>query len=364
MADLSFRPRSQGKILEDAVTVFLNGRAFHSWESVSVTKNLDNVINSFSLDVDNRFSEVSQEWPIKPGTRVAVNIGKERVITGFIDSISVDYAADSRGFSASGRSRSADLVDCSVSGKTEFSSVKFEDVVSQLISPFGMEAFYSVTPKQVEKFGTKPGESVFTALDRLARIQGFLWVSTRNGNIRLTRAGRARAASEISQDVNLLGGSISFNNAERFSEYKVLGQKPGTDEFNGLLSASPVGTSKDNGIDRFRPLTIIAESPIDDSQAKERAGWEASVRIGQSFLANVTVQGWRQRDGSIWGINQLVRFKSKFFGIDQDLLISSVTHTRSSSSGTLTSMDLVRKDSFQVKPVYEKEDDLLSQFGL
>jgi len=359
-----FQPKVKGRLLDDGVSMFLEGgRVFEGWQDLSITKNIESIAHGFTFSYDNKFDDLKTQWPIKPGEKVSINIGTERVITGRIDRLDVDFSADSRSISVSGRSLAGDLVDCSVSGAKEFENITIVNLARELVAPYKLQVFTSVESKTLDKFALKPGETVFQALDRAARVAGFFWISTREGNIRLTRAARARATSQIHQDVNMLSGSIGFDESERFSQVTVIGQRSGLDNFPGTDATQATGTSFDRGVTRFRPFVKIAESSVDSAQAKESAGWETSNRIARGMTVKIETQGWRQADGSLWGINQLIRIKSNILGIDTELLSSAVEQTKSSTGGTITNLTLVRKDSFKSEPEFAKDDDLLSLLG-
>lgn len=358
-------PTVGGKKIDDAVVVStINGTVFNGWKSVSITKNIDTMAHGFSMEIFDSFLPLKKNWPLKPGVKVKISIGKERVITGFIDVLDIGFDATSRTFTVSGRSAPSDLIDCSHVGDTEFTNISLEELAKQLVAPFGLKVFLSVVPETIDKFAIKPGETVFEALDRAARLQGFFWISTRGGNIRLTRAARVRAFSQIAQGFNLTGASLSIDNSARFSEYSVKGQSAGGDEIPGLTAAQPEGSAKDGGITRFRPLLIIAEGAVDTAKATKRAQWEMSNRIAQGFQVSATVDSWLQEDGSLWGINQLVRFNSQFIGVKSNLLIAGIEQTKSFSGGTSTNFTLVPKNSFDPQPEANAGgDELLEQLG-
>lgn len=360
-----FIPRQRGEIISNAVTLLLpNGKVFDGWEDMTISKNLESIANTFSFKFDDRFQVSQTKWPFKPGDLVRVNIGSERVITGFIDNMKINFSAGARNISVSGRSKAGDLIDCSVSEPFEIMNNNVIQIAEKLTAPFvtstGRRQFQiltSVESKIIEKFSTKPGESVFTAIDRAARLQGFFWVSTRKGNIRLTTISRARATTELHQDVNIKDGSISFNESQRYSEYTVIGNRSGKKEFAGLVASEPAGFAKDLGIERFRPLTIVAEGSVDTDQSTDRAQWEAAVRLGKGLNIGTTVQDWRQKDGTLWGVNQITRVRSKFLGVDRDFLISNVTHIKNNNQGTVTKITLKREDAFQPKSEIPKGND-------
>jgi len=359
-----FSPSEKGRNIEEDVTVFTDGnKAFHGWENLKITKNLESIANTFQLDIDDRFQETGERWPLKPGVGIQIEINRERVITGRIEEMRPSFGIDGRRLTLAGRSLPGDLVDCSHLGPCEYKNISLDRLAEELIKPFGLEVFLSVEPKVIDKFAIKPGESVFESLDRAARTQGFFWVSTRDGNIRLTRRARARSDSEIHQNVNMISGSGIYDNSKRHSEYIVRGQTQGSDDFPGELAGTAEGRAKDLGIEIHRPIVIIAEGNVDTEQAKTRAGWEASVRIGQALELNVVVQGWRQETESLWGINQVILVKSEFLGVNGDFLSAEVEHRKGKDSPTETQIRLVRPDAYESKPEFPKDDDPLAFLG-
>ena len=152
--------------------------------------------------------------------------------------------------------------------RTVYKNISIVKLAEELVKPFGLRVLTSVIDSPIDKFAVKPGEFVFEALDRAARLQGFLFVSTRGGNIRLTKAAtseaRFRAFSSLEQGVNLIGGRATFDDSKRHNTYKVIGQAAGKDDFFGAEVAQPKGTATDAGVSRHRPLTIIAEGSVDN----------------------------------------------------------------------------------------------------
>ena len=71
-----FQPVQKGKIIEDSVQMFLDGKAFHGWQTVSVVESLESIANSFSLGVDDKFAGLNAAWPFRPGKSVKINIGQ------------------------------------------------------------------------------------------------------------------------------------------------------------------------------------------------------------------------------------------------------------------------------------------------
>lgn len=359
------RPTQKGREIADEVTIVVGTQVFDGWQTVSVTKNLESIANQFSIGLFDKFEGLRANWPLKPGVPVKVNINGDRVITGRIEKLNVNYTDEDRSFVISGRSNPGDLVDCMHTGAAEFSNISLDKLAEELVKPFGLRVFLSVEPKVISKFSVKPGETIFEALDRAARLQGFFFVSTREGNIRLTRAARARAATSLEQDINILSATANYDDSKRHNQYIVKGQTSGLPDFNGADVTQPEGQALDAGIVRHRPFIMIAESSADSAQSKTRAEWEASSRLAQAIRVTANVQGWTQEDGSLWGINQVTNFKSRFLGLNRDLLITSVSHTDGVRTGKTTEITLVDPQAYAANPEVNKDekDDIFADLG-
>ena len=110
-------------------------------------------------------------------------------------------------------------------------------------------------------------------------------------------------------------------------------------------------------------MIFIAESSVDTAQAQQRAEWEATRRLAEGMSVEVSVQGWRQQNGILWGANQLHRVKSESLRINQDLLTLAVRRVQSIGTGTVTNLTFVRPDTFNPKPEISKADDPGIDFG-
>lgn len=362
-------PVQKGRPIENATTILVGGKSFDGWQSVSITENLESIANEFSISLFDKFEGLKVNWPLKPGVSIKVNIGNERVITGRIEKLNPSFDKDTRQFSIAGRSRSGDLVDCTHSGPCEYKNIVLDKLAEELVKPFGLKVLVSVTPSIIEKFAVKPGETIFEALDRAARLQGFLFVATRGGNIRLTKAGateeRFRAFSSLEQGVNILSAEGNYDDSNRHDEYRVIGQAAGKDDFFGAQVAQPEGLANDAGITRHRPLTIIAEGSIDNAKAITRAQWEASTRLAKAIRVTAVVQGWVQDNGTLWGANQITNFRSKILGLNRDLLITNVTRIDDTNAGKTSSITLVDPQAYSTKPIVndKKGDDIFASLG-
>lgn len=356
----------RGSEIEDVATIFINQTLYNGWKGFSITRRLDSFSGSFSIDLHDRFREDGSPWPIKTGDSIQMYIGQDKILDGYIDSLNPSFSPTSRNVSAEGRDKTGDLVDCVPQQQGELKNINLLNLCEKICSPFGIEV-QNVVEEDISKpfdiWRIKPEETAFETLERAARQRGVLLIANDFGQLRITRKGRFRSSSEIKQGFNLIGGGGNYDNKNRFSEYKVIGQTKGTDQFFGKQVTSPSAKATDKGVTRYRPTIIVSEANVDQGKAQERANWEVTMRAANSFKVSLSVQGFFQQDGRLWRINEIVKVTSGFLGlIEQDLLVRAVTFSKS-DSGTITQLECTRPDAFQPKKEIEAEDDPVGNLG-
>ena len=104
----------------------------------------------------------------------------------------------------------------------------------------------------------------------------------------------------------------------------------------GSVKTQMEASAADTGVPRYRPRVVMAESQLTLQQMQLRANWMAAFAAGKSTEAKITVQGWRQPDGTLWTTNQIVSVTSSYLGIDQDLLIVTVEFSLDDKGGHQT----------------------------
>ena len=330
------------------------------WQSAQVTRSIETATGTFSMELSERDPGVSTPRQIRPGDACAVSLDSDVVITGFIDSVGVNYNAHAHAITVAGRDRTADLVDCSASGKPgEWHDERLEAIAAQLAAPFGITVTTGPgvnTGVPFERFRVEEGESAWEAIERACRFRGVLPLSDGRGQLVLGRPERKRAAVELVHGENIISASTFIDWTNRFSDYRLLGQQPGSDFLTGSEAAHVIGNAVDRGVNRFRPLTILAEQGLTDAEALERIEWEASVRSARARTAGIIVQGWREiPGGDLWEPGRLVVVSDPWLGLERELLISAVRQSIT-ERGTITTLQLYPEGAFLPRPVREQPD--------
>lgn len=338
----------------DLLELEVRGDRFTAWEEVEFTRSIDAISGSFRVIVSPTPRSV---WPIRAGDDVKVIVGEEVLLNGFVDSfVGTSTKEGGRRITVSGRDRTADLVDCSATNEPNlWINQRLEQIVADIAKPFGVGVDAQRSGgERFLVFKLNPGESAWTSIDRAARLRSTLVFSDGRGDLVLALPGVGDpAAVDLveSAEGNVLRSVVTQRNQGRFSEYRVVGQKQGTDQGWGRSAAGVEGRALDSEITRFRPIVIVAEGQVDIEQAIARAEWEAITRAARGANLEVVVQGWREKPGGVlWAVNKLVYVNLTSWQIRKSLLIQAVKFTRTRAAGQLCTLSLVRSDAYTTAP--------------
>lgn len=342
--------------MTDPVRLVVNGGDYGGWKSVSVTAGIDRHARDFTLAVTDRWPGAT-ELPrrIRPGDACQLHIGADLVLTGHVDATPISYDAGQVSVGVTGRSRTGDLVDCSaITAPGQWRRHKAERIAAALAAPYGIAVRAEVdTGAAIAEHQVKPGESVFESIERLLELRALLATDDAAGNVVLTRAGSGRAATALELGRNILSAAARLDFKDRFSEYRVKGQRAGDDLDFGEAVAQTAGTAADSHVPRRRVLVIKADGQADAQACRDRARWEAVHRAGKSLSVSYAVQGWRQENGALWRPNLLVRVRDPIVGIDGDMLIAEVTW-RLDDGGMVADLTVVPKAAYELLPEVPK----------
>jgi prophage tail gpP-like protein len=377
------KKNDQDEIEQNRVSIEVGGYVYSGWKNISITNSISELSGKFALDVSEKWDGQTDGWEIQAGDSCTVKIGSDVMITGYVDVNSATFDANAHTITAEGRDKAGDLVDCTCEAR-EYVNQSFEFILKDLVKPFGInvrtqlegdDAGYTKTTaikdaknggKRLPRKSVKNDESVYSAIQKMAEVQGVLVVSDKSGGLLITRAGLAgRCNDALVLGENLLSVDYSKDFTEVFSKITVKGQAHGAtsktgqklDRKSSVLGSGEIEREKSNGIvGRYRPLTISASEQVDSSRAKTQAQWEASRREARATKLSVKVQGWRESNGELWTINKLVRVKCPWVRQDTDFVIDSIEFAID-ESGTTAKMELVVPQAYAPNPELTKNKE-------
>lgn len=329
------------------VTLRANGYALAGWESVSIRRSVDEACSSFGVSVSQRYA-VGNPIPLRNGDAVEVYIGADKVITGWVDVVEPSIAATAHSIAVSGRSKTCDLVDCSaVDLPLRWRRRKIEQIAQALAEPFGLQVVVvGSTGPALPRFAVEHGETCYAALDRAINDRFLLVTDDPEGNLVIASFGSFPAATtQIVEGMNMLSGKSRADSSAIYSDIRVKGQRVGNDQDYGALVSDVTGQALDMESRRYRPLAINMSGPATPALAKSRAVWEVKTRMAKSLQTSVEVQGWRQRDGRLWTVGEMVAVRSDSLGMDGQMLIVSADY-KLDAQGTRTALELAIPEAY------------------
>jgi prophage tail gpP-like protein len=338
------------------VRLNIGARSYGGWETISINRTLETVAGAYELKVTERWPGEQKAAAIAPGDKASLSIDGEIVITGFTDDVEPQYDPDTHDVTIRGRDATGDLIDCSAIPPAgtmgQWNDAPLLTLAKILCDPFGIPVSADVdTGVPLRIFKIELGETVFAAIDRLARLRQVLATSDGKGGLHFTRAATGVAHSAIKLGQNIKRGQGRFSWRERFSDYTVVAQTAGSDFITPETSAGMRGDAKDPGVTRYRPKLVLDDLfDANDGLFQKRAQWEAAIRAGRSHRIIETVTGWRDAQGALWQPNDTVAVTDAFLASFGSYLISGVRLTLD-QEGELAELTLVSPDAFLPEPM-------------
>ncbi|RJT26928.1 phage baseplate assembly protein [Buttiauxella izardii] len=341
--------------MNDIVTLRVNGREWGGWTSVRIGAGVERLARDFSV-------EITRQWPgentdqafsprVKNGDRVEVLIGDDLVITGWVEATPVRYDARSVSAGISGRSLTADLIDCTAE-PAQFNGQSLVQVAAALSKPFGIEVVNTGAPSTpIPAVQPDHGEKVIDVINKMLGQQQALAYDDPEGRLVIGSIGATKAHTALVLGQNILSCDSEKSIRERFSTYQVAGQRAGNDADFGVATTTALrAKTTDASISRYRPMSMQQTGQATGASCIARAEFEARQRAARTDETTYVVQGWRQGNGSLWQPNQRVVISDPVCGFDnRELLIAEVNFTKD-SSGTLTELRVGPPDAYLPEP--------------
>lgn len=351
---------------DNAVTLRVNGTDYGGWKEVEIAAGIERQARDFTLGV-------TRNWPgatdiprvIRQGDLCEVFIGADKLLTGYVDATPIRYDGKNVSVGVKGRSKTADMVDCSAIHKTgQWRNAKIERIAGDLAKPFGIEVIAEAsTGDAIVEHQIEPGETVFECIDRLLTLQQMLSTDDADGRMIFISVGSGGSAgTKLEYGKNILSADAALDYKDVFGHYTVKGQRAGTDHSWGPQANEINASAADSSVRRHRPLLIKQEGQASTQICADRARTERAYRAAKALETTYTVQGWRQADGSLWLPNQLVRVTDPVIGFDGEMLIVEVAW-RLSESGATTALKVGPTEGYIPTPDAQKKKKHAKEFG-
>jgi prophage tail gpP-like protein len=338
--------------LPDVLEMFVAKKIYQGWLDVSLNRELNTAASDFKVSLVDVWETNKEPWRLAPGEAIHMHAGGKSILTGYIDKIEAAVSAAQRQITCSGRTKTCDLVDCSILGdENQFKGMSLKAIVLQLVKPFGLAvSFQGDEGASFADIKVSPGETVFSLIDKLARQRKLVVYPSVDGSLVFANPGARLAATELVQGINVKSGNVTSDFTDRYSIYKTKANANNLAwlKDDSVGKAAPSGEATDDAVGRYRPLMLVGEVTGDDEVVEDRAAYESSLRAAQSLHAEVVVQGWFQAPGRLWEINEIVKVDIGFLGLKRKMLIEKIEFSKS-ESGTTATLRLILPEALDYK---------------
>lgn len=351
-----------------SMEIEVNGVSYLNFLNAGVEFSLTNFARFFD------FTAVATEGnplPFKVGDACEITIDGELVLTGFIERIDISYSSGDHTIRVSGRDKVGDLVDSSLEKLDIQGDISLEDVIRRVLEELtftdisvinlveGLENFV----KDTDILSPSTGQNSWDFIETLARKKNVLLRTNNDSDILIDRSpagsvggfrggfNRTTLANRLNNSTNnILSSSSSFDDTEVFNKYTVRSQS-NVSTLQSIIESSTATVDKfgeaiQEDIRTTRQLVLQAENASVNDELIKRAEWEANFRQARQRVYTCTINGFRDSQGVIWDVNQLIRVDDDFAGINGNMLIDSVTFIFDLTGGEETTLSLVQAGSY------------------
>lgn len=320
------------EIREDVV-ITVGGDVWPDWETVTWTAAINEAARSLTFDVAVSDDNMQRIHAVFQGrVPIVARSNGELVFTGKLDSKVPGQTSTRRSFKVAARGTGAALVDNSAVHKTGRFRNKTPAEIAGAIDETGVQ--FRTDPGLnlvIPRFQLTPGETGFSAVERLTRDRRLTLRGEADGAVAITKGptGRRHAGGLI-EGLTLGDASATHNFAKRHAKYKVLGQSP---DGTGADATEIEGEAEDEGVEGPRTRILVADKDLQKGEAKEYAKHLRDRAASEALKAESIQPGWRDEAGELWTPGHLVWIESPWLDLAQDMLIEKISATQTKSSG-------------------------------
>jgi len=348
-----------------AITLKLeDGIQYDGFTSITVFKSMHALSGAFEFEATSRYPE---SFPIKQGQECVVYVNNQKVVSGYIESITRTINAHSHIITIKGRDKTADILDSSIYKNIEvLRSIKLEDLIRLILKKnniTGIEVINNVSNLKIfnksDKISASLGMNVFDMIQKYCKKRQVLCSTNGDGNIVLQRAGTKQIANYLLNELsnttnNILSVSLSENTSNSFNKIVVISPHNSNTSVNKNKSVEDITTfSTNKNIRTSRITVVLTDSGLNKTQAKDLADWYINIKRARQIGLSLNIQGFgydSNDDTKIWEPNQLINIKDTLLNIDASMLIKSVKYNFS-NDGSITELELTNRDAYNVVAV-------------
>lgn len=339
----------------DELTLTVAGVALAGWTAVEVTRGIEQMPSTFVITATENSPVHRDAAGVREGSPCTVEIGGDKVITGYVDQVVASLSGGEHTVQLVGRGKCQDLVDCSAEWKgSQISGSSAQDIAAKLARPYGIGVkLLGPAGPVVPQFNINVTDTPADVLELVCRHAGLLYYEDADGDLVLAEQVPDDMATGFVEGQNVQAASVLKSMSQRYSLYRcaLLGVDTSAlfEYSEGLFYAD----APDPVVARNRRLVIVAEGVVGGLDlARTRGLWEAARRSGRGRQVNVTVDSWRDGSGRLWTPNTLAPVELPTLKLTGAVYcLSTVTYRQDLSGGRTADVVLAPREAFAPSPI-------------
>lgn len=324
-------------------TLVCDGVAWTGWQSFSVRQNMENVAHSFTFTTTDRFQEGLDRWNVRGGSKIEFFIDDEMIVSGFVRKYSPSINPERHSITIDGESAAVDIVDSSHLGPYFWKAGSAEQVIADVLKPFGLKLALDKKLKPIPKEGYRVGvnDTPFEIVRKLLERDQMLFFTDRNNNLVATDGRNPSNGGTIRRgDYVEIGADHDLSNS--FSEIVVRAQKnertKGDKKEDFDANQKIEKRLRNSAETRYRPVVFVNSG---EPEAQAELAEDIKRRFsGDQITATCGLKTHLNKLGDVWGANQLVFLDEPLIYARQKLVVSEVEFTLDETSGFRTNLAL------------------------
>ena len=346
-----------------SISLRVNGTEYVNFTSAQVTLSYDKLSNVFGI-------QTIGTPVVQLDGLVELYVDTQKILTGYVEQITVSSSDDAHVFMLNGRDRTRDLVDSTLTSLSDIrSDIHLRDLIKLVIDDIGSDlqvidnANPDVLSSAVDIESPEPGMNAFEFLETVARRRQVILSSNADGDVVIEVSDGVDNGLVVPEHIR---ASVVSSTTQRYRTYNIVsdvnsrGGNPlaalGLDSTDATVSQSTTVT--DEAIRAGKTLTIVAEDSYPKDALRKRIAWERTNRVARSVEIEYTIAG----NQIAYTPGQLVTVKNSLLGIDDTFFINETTFGYSDRDGSTTTLRLLGKRAFEriAEPKDQENNDFLS----
>lgn len=338
----------------ETAVLSVGGKQYSGWTSVMLRRIYGGACSDFEFTATEQMDTGMQDfasWKINPGDSCTITLAGILAFTGYVFRRLPAFNSKQHGLQIIGRSLTADAVDSSaVVNGGQYKGYTFQALASALCKQAGVNLVINGSSSDLSRpfpqFSIAYGETVFQAVERLARLRGLHITDDAKGNwVAEVFDPKSANKGQLIEGSNLVEARASIDGSRSFNIVNIVSQRPGNDQTNGTASRDVSASLTNSNARATRRIIMIMDEPGSAQDAVTRTNHEMAYNATDLVDARCVVQGWQSAPGTLWDIGQNYSVKSPMLDLDRTLSSRQVIYRQSSEDGSRTEIDLCTPES-------------------